>query len=76
LFNERGARVIVSVAPEKLAAVRNTARQYGVGAHEIGTVNRDNTLRIEYKGRTVVSAEVAALRNSWADALEHALKVQ
>ncbi|MGB8325692.1 MAG: phosphoribosylformylglycinamidine synthase subunit PurL [Candidatus Acidiferrum sp.] len=76
LFNERGARVIVSVAPEKLAAVRSTARQYGVGAHEIGTVNRDNTLSIEYKGRTVVSAEVPALRNSWADALEHALKVQ
>src|SRR5271168_364057 len=36
LFGERGARVVVSVAPEKLAAVRNTARQYGVGAHEIG----------------------------------------
>jgi hypothetical protein len=47
-----------------------------VGAHEIGTVNRDNTLRIEYKGRIVVSAEVPALRNSWADAVEHALKVQ
>src|SRR5580692_1773473 len=76
LFNERGARVVVSVAPEKLAAVRSTARQYGVGAHEIGTVNHDNTLGIEYKGRTVVSAEVPALRNSWADALEHALKVQ
>jgi phosphoribosylformylglycinamidine synthase II len=76
LFGERGARVLVSSAPEQLAAVRTTARQYGVGAHEIGKVTSDNTLRIEYKGRTVVSASVPALRDVWADSLERKLKIQ
>jgi phosphoribosylformylglycinamidine synthase subunit PurL len=76
LFGERGARVVISVAPEKLAAVRNTARQYGVGAHEIGKVTGDNTLRIEYKGREVVLAAVPALQDTWAHSLERNLKVQ
>jgi phosphoribosylformylglycinamidine synthase subunit PurL len=76
LFGERGARVMVSVAPEKLAAVRNTARQYGVGAHEIGKVTNDNTLRIEYKGHPVVSAPVPVLREAWEHALERSLKIQ
>ncbi len=76
LFGERGARVVVSVSPEKLAAVRNTARQYGVGAHEIGKVTRDNTLRIEYKGHVVVAAPVPALKDAWAHSLERHLKVQ
>jgi phosphoribosylformylglycinamidine synthase II len=76
LFGERGARVVVSVSPEKLGALRNTARQYGVGAHEIGKVNHDNHLRIEYKGHVVVSSPVPVLRDAWAFALERALKVQ
>jgi phosphoribosylformylglycinamidine synthase II len=76
LFGERGARVLVSVAPEKLAALRNTARQYGVGAHEIGKVTRDNTLRIEYKGRAVASEAVPTLKEVWAHSLERILKVQ
>src|SRR6202790_5484823 len=70
LFGESGARAIVSVSPTKLAALRATARQYGVGAHEIGKVTRDNSLRIEYKGHTVVQSDVPALRDSWADSLE------
>jgi phosphoribosylformylglycinamidine synthase II len=70
LFGESGARAIVSVSPSKLAALRATARQYGVGAHEIGKVTRDNSLRIEYKGHTVVQSDVSALRDVWADSLE------
>ncbi len=76
LFGERGARVLVSVSPEKLGALRNTARQYGVGAHEIGKVTRDNALRIEYKGRAVASAAVPVLKEIWAHSLERILKVQ
>ncbi len=76
LFGERGARVVVSVSPEKLGALRTTARQYGVGAHEIGKVSRDNTLRIQYKGHAVISAAVPALRDIWAHALERSLKIQ
>jgi len=73
LFGERGARVVVSVSPEKLGALRTTARQYGVGAHEIGKVTGDNTLRIEYKGQAVISATVPALREAWACSLERVL---
>jgi len=74
LFGERGARVLVSVSPEKLAALRDTAKQYGVGAHEIGHVTRDNSLRIEYNGHVVVSSDLSALRDFWANSLERAVK--
>jgi phosphoribosylformylglycinamidine synthase len=70
LFGESGARAIVSVSPIKLAALRATARQYGVGAHEIGKVTHDNSLRIEYKGHTVVQSDLSALRDVWANSLE------
>jgi phosphoribosylformylglycinamidine synthase II len=76
LFGERGARVMLSMAPAQVAAVLATARQYGVGAREIGKVTRDNALRIEYKGRTVVSAPVPALKEVWAHSLERNLKIQ
>ena len=59
-----------------LAAVRNTARQYGVGAHEIGKVTGDNTLRIEYKGRAVLSARVPPLARYLGHSLKRILKVQ
>jgi len=75
LFGERGARAIVSVAPAKVAAVLATARQYGVGAREIGKVTRDNTLRIEYKGRAVIAALVSTLQDTWAHSLERDLKL-
>jgi phosphoribosylformylglycinamidine synthase len=73
LFNERGARCIVSVSPTKLAAVLTTARQYGVGAREIGKVKLNNALRIEYKGSAVVDSPVDSLRGIWANSLEQTL---
>ena len=75
LFGERGARAIVSVGPGKVAGVLATARQYGVGARKIGKVTRDNAVRIEYKGRAVIAAAVATLRNTWAHSLERKLKL-
>ena len=76
LFGERGARVLVSVSPGQLVALRNTARQYGVGAHEIGKVTRDNSLRIEYNGHVAVGSDVFTLRDLWGNSLERTLKVQ
>src|SRR5206468_7072624 len=35
VFGERGARAVVSVSPENLAAVLTIARQYGLAAREI-----------------------------------------
>jgi phosphoribosylformylglycinamidine synthase subunit PurL len=73
LFNERGARAIVSVTPSKLAAVLNTARQYNVVARELGQVTRDGSFRIQHKGRAVISSSVEALRDAWAHSLERSL---
>src|SRR5271169_2097241 len=73
LFNERGARCVVSVSPTKLAAVLATARQYGVGGREIGKVKLNNALRIEYKGSAVIDSPVDALRGIWANSLEQTL---
>jgi phosphoribosylformylglycinamidine synthase len=64
LFGERGARAIVSVTPENVAAVRRIAAQYEVAVVEVGRVTRGE-FRIELNGRTVVSAEVPLLASDW-----------
>jgi phosphoribosylformylglycinamidine synthase len=76
LFGERGARAIVSVARGKVGAVLATAREYKVGAREIGKVTRENLLRIEYAGQPVVLAAVARLKDAWERSLERNLKIQ
>jgi len=76
LFGERGARAIVSVARGKVGAVLATAREYKVGAREIGKVTRENVLRIEYAGQPVVLAAVARLKDAWERSLERNLKIQ
>jgi phosphoribosylformylglycinamidine synthase subunit PurL len=76
LFGERGARAVVSAGPANVAAVLESARQYHVGAREIGKVTGDNALRIEYKGQVAVSAPVPALKDVWEHSLERHLKIQ
>jgi phosphoribosylformylglycinamidine synthase len=76
LFNERGARCVVSVLPTKLAAVLETARQYGVGAREIGKVHLGGSLRIEYKGSAVIESPLDSLRGIWANSFEQNLKAR
>ncbi|HVH70356.1 MAG TPA: AIR synthase-related protein, partial [Candidatus Dormibacteraeota bacterium] len=70
LFGERGARAIVSLAPENLAALLAIARQYGVAACEIGKVTRGDVFRIGHKGRAVIESAVEPLRDAWANSLE------
>ena len=76
VFGERGARAVVSVKPDKLAALLATARQYGVAAAEIGSVTPDSVLRIQTKGRAAIDSPVDALRDAWAHSLERTLKIQ
>jgi len=76
LFGERGARAIVSVALGKVGAVLATAREYRVGAREIGQVTREDSLRIEYSGRLAVSAAISMLKEAWENSLERNLNVQ
>jgi phosphoribosylformylglycinamidine synthase II len=68
LFGERGARAVVSVTPENLAAVRRIAAQYEVAVVEVGRVTRGE-FRIELNGQAVVSAEVPSLADIWSGAL-------
>jgi len=75
-FGERGARAVVSVNATSLARILETARQYGVAAHQIGKVVRDGAFRIQYKGRIVVDSSVETLRDTWTHSLERALKVR
>ena len=72
LFGERGARAVVSVTPENVAAVRRIAAQYEVAVVEVGRVTRGE-FRIELNGQTVVSAEVPTLAGAWSGALERLL---
>ena len=72
IFGERGARAIVSVTPENLAAVLRIAAQYEVAVGEVGRVSRGE-FRIQLNGRTVVGAEVPSLADDWSGALERLL---
>jgi phosphoribosylformylglycinamidine synthase II len=76
VFGERGARAVVSAKPTSLARVRESARQYGVGAREIGKVTPGSIFRIEYNGRAVIGSSVEGLRDTWSHSLERALKLQ
>jgi phosphoribosylformylglycinamidine synthase subunit PurL len=73
LFGERGARAVVSVTPENLAAVHRVAAQYEVAVMEVGRVTRGE-FRIELNGRAAVSADVPSLTDAWAGALERILR--
>jgi phosphoribosylformylglycinamidine synthase subunit PurL len=74
LFNERGARCIVTVGPENIAALQSVASKYGVAANQIGQVTGDGTLRIQYKGRAIIESGVEELRDIWANSLERAVR--
>jgi phosphoribosylformylglycinamidine synthase len=75
LFGERGARAVASVSCERLAQLRSVAAQYHLGAREVGRVTRGE-FRIQYNGRTVVSAAAESLLGTWAGALERALETE
>jgi phosphoribosylformylglycinamidine synthase II len=76
LFNERGARAVVSVKSSLLARVLESARQYGVTAQQIGQVTRDKGFRIQYKGSAAIDSPLDSLREVWAGSLERALNAR
>jgi phosphoribosylformylglycinamidine synthase subunit PurL len=73
LFGESGARCVVSLPAEKIGTLQAIARQYGVAAAGIGQVTADGSLRIEYKGHTVIDSPVESLHDVWANSLERIL---
>jgi phosphoribosylformylglycinamidine synthase subunit PurL len=76
VFGERGARAVVSVSPENLAAVLTIARQYGLAAREIGRVTRGDRFRMEQRGHAVIESAVEALRDAWTNSLEQCLGIR
>ena len=68
LFGERGARVVVSVAPASLARVTAIAAQYKLQTRQIGKVTR-GAFRIQYKGTSVIHGAIDSLREVWAGLL-------
>jgi phosphoribosylformylglycinamidine (FGAM) synthase-like enzyme len=76
VFGERGARAVVSVSPENLAAGLTIARQYGLAAREIGRVTRGDRFRIEQRGHAVIESAVEALRDAWTNSLEQCLGIR
>jgi len=76
LFNERGARAVVSVKSSLLARVLDSGRQYGVTAQQIGQVTRDKGFRIQYKGSAAIDSPLDTLRDVWAHSLERALNAR
>jgi phosphoribosylformylglycinamidine synthase len=70
IFRERGARAVVSCAPESLARVREIARQYKVSIAELGHVARDGVFAISVNGASVIQAPCEKLRAAWADSLK------
>jgi len=74
LFAERGARCVVSMPRENVAALQSVAAQYGVAAEQIGQVTGDGTLRIQCKGRAIIDSPVENLRDIWANSLERMIR--
>ncbi|HEV2420334.1 MAG TPA: phosphoribosylformylglycinamidine synthase subunit PurL [Candidatus Acidoferrales bacterium] len=72
LFEESGARAIISVRPESLARVEQVAAQYRIEAQRIGAVTRGE-FRIQVNGAPRLRGPVDSFRQIWAGSLEHSL---
>jgi phosphoribosylformylglycinamidine synthase II len=70
IFSERGARAVVSCAPESLARIREIARQCKISVAELGHVSRDGDFTISVNGANVIQAPCDKLRTAWADSLK------
>jgi phosphoribosylformylglycinamidine synthase len=70
IFGERGARAVVSCAPESLARIRDIARQCKIGIMELGRVSGDGDFAIAVNGKIAIHAPCEKLRATWAGSLK------
>lgn len=76
LFGESPSRVVLSVTPDQRDSVLRIAQEHGVVAATIGRVGGERlTIDVQENGRSVcrVDATVAAVAESWTQALEREL---
>jgi phosphoribosylformylglycinamidine synthase len=75
LFSESASRVILSVAPECAAALKQRAKDFGVPARHIGTTGTSRIV-VLINGRSVVDLAVDEAEAIWDTALEQHFKRQ
>jgi phosphoribosylformylglycinamidine synthase len=72
LFNESGARAIISAPQSSLADIERLAAKWEVAARVIGQITR-GTFQLRCNGAAAISDSPASLRAIWASALERAV---
>jgi phosphoribosylformylglycinamidine synthase len=70
LFGESASRAVVSVRPERRAALIQLAAGAGVPALAIGRTG-GSRIRIAVAGELAIDGDVAELEGTWSDALSH-----
>jgi phosphoribosylformylglycinamidine (FGAM) synthase-like enzyme len=73
LFGESQGRAVLAVKQERVSDVLSAARETGVDAAEIGTVNRNGRFQAIVGGETVLDVDLKVLRESWENAIPHAM---
>ena len=73
LFGEDASRVVISCDRERLSAIQQVAVKYGVAVERIGETV-PGQLEIKLDGKTVISANVAELRDAYENSLESILR--
>jgi phosphoribosylformylglycinamidine synthase subunit PurL len=75
LFGEDASRVVLSCDPGKVSRIKQVAEKDGLSLDEIGETIPEN-IEISLDGRTVISASVSELRDTYESALEKALRTE
>jgi phosphoribosylformylglycinamidine synthase len=73
LFSETQSRVLVSVKPEDVDRVLETAQRWGVASARIGETGGDR-LSITVEGEHIVDVELDAVRSAWSGGLARQLE--
>ncbi|MBT5911121.1 MAG: phosphoribosylformylglycinamidine synthase II, partial [Opitutae bacterium] len=73
LFGESQGRVVLAVKQEHVSDVLSAARETGVDAVEIGTVNRNGRFQAMVGTETVLDIDVKGLRETWRNSIPHAM---
>jgi phosphoribosylformylglycinamidine synthase len=73
LFGESQGRAVLAVKQECVSDVLSAARENGVDAEEIGTVNRNGRFQAIVGGETVLDVDVKVLRETWQYSITHAM---
>ena len=69
LFSESNTRWVVEVSPENKELFENIFRDNKIPVYELGTVTRDDTLKISDSKTVIIDTKVSLLRREWVNGL-------